>query len=91
MTFDGVRRMATAPLYRLDPAVLWIRGNLNAAWADGSQCNGDSGGPVFLGDTDTVVGVHSFGNEPCHNVSGNVRLDTRSARSFLASYDIPLP
>jgi hypothetical protein len=89
--FDGVRRLATGPLYRLDPAVLWIRGNLNAAWAVGSTCNGDSGGPDFLGTSNTIVSVHSFGNEPCHNVTGNVRLDTAPARSFLATYAVPTP
>ncbi len=91
VVYDGVRRMATGPLYRLDPAVLWIRGNLNAAWAVGSTCNGDSGGPDFLGTSNTIVSVHSFGNEPCHNVTGNVRLDTAPARAFLAPYGVPLP
>ena len=54
-------------------------------------CSGDSGGPTFLGTSNTIVAVHSFGNDPCHNVSGNVRLDTESARSFLRGYDVPLP
>jgi secreted trypsin-like serine protease len=28
-------------------------------------CNGDSGGPILLGDQKTVVGIVSFGSQEC--------------------------
>jgi len=89
-TFTHDRRMATGPLDHLDPRTVWINGNANASWADGGFCFGDSGGPDFLGSTDTIVSVHSIVQTPCHNKEASVRLDTQSARDFLAAY-VSLP
>jgi len=49
----------------------------------GGQCNGDSGGPHFLGDSNVVVGVTSFGkNELCRGTGAAFRID----RSWVLSW-----
>ena len=47
-------------------------------------CNGDSGGPVMKGRT--LQAVISFGDTACGGPTFAYRLDTPSARSFLASF-----
>lgn len=43
----------------------------------GGTCSGDSGGPTFVEDTNTVVAVTSFGvNTTCAGTSGVYRIDT---------------
>ena len=59
----------------------------------GGTCFGDSGGPVFhtsdSGQTYLVADI-SFGTKYCKGTSGAYRLDTDSARNFLAGY-VSLP
>ncbi len=50
------------------------------------SCNGDSGGPVLLPGTRTVVSVISDGDVACAVHGVNYRLDTASARAFLAEH-----
>jgi secreted trypsin-like serine protease len=72
--------------------------NLRNAWTDGfnlmtsnnpgehlagGTCFGDSGGPVFLGTSNTVVSVTSFGiTRFCNGNDFSYRLDIPSARAF---------
>ena len=50
-------------------------------------CFGDSGGPVFLGDSNLVVGVASFvNNGRCAGNAFGYRLDTAESLDFLAPY-----
>jgi hypothetical protein len=59
-------------------------------WSGGT-CFGDSGGPVFLNDTNIVVAVNSFVlNENCKGSGFGFRVDTTEARDFLDNY-VPLP
>jgi hypothetical protein len=44
-----------------------------------------------LGTSDVIVGIHSFVQDPCHNLGGSARLDTASARAFLSPYGISFP
>jgi Trypsin. len=90
VVFDGLRRVAFGPMAKLDPELVWIKGNVNSAWGDGGVCSGDSGGPDFLGSASTIVSVHSFGQYPCHNLNASARLDTPTARQFLSAF-VPLP
>ena len=57
-------------------------------------CFGDSGGPVFhtaANGTQYLVGDISWGTKYCKGTSAAYRLDSDSARSFLASQGVTLP
>jgi secreted trypsin-like serine protease len=48
---------------------------------EGGVCYGDSGGPVFLGDT--IVAVTAWGMTPCIGVDFQFRVDTKLALDFI--------
>lgn len=75
----GTRHFATGAFGSLEEFKLLLdqRGTL------GGSCNGDSGGPVLLGGTSTLLAVISDGDPECLVDSVNYRLDTASARDFL--------
>ena len=53
----------------------------------GGTCFGDSGGPNFLGDTNVVAGVTSFGlNGNCAGTGGVFRMDRQNVLDFVNSY-----
>ncbi len=53
----------------------------------GGTCFGDSGGPMFLGDTNIVVAVTSFGlNLNCAGVGGGYRVDQSDDLGWLATF-----
>jgi len=65
-------------------------GNANAIWSGGT-CFGDSGGPIFLNDTNIVIGITSFGNDPnCKSSGFYYRTDIDDTRSFLDDF-VPVP
>ena len=65
---------------------LWLSNN----HATGGTCYGDSGGPNFLGDTNIVAGVTSFGmNETCSGSGGVFRMDRADVLDFIGSYYTP--
>ena len=51
---------------------------------------GDSGGPHFLGDSNLIVSVTSWGDEICRSLDMTQRVDTASVRAFLDDY-VTLP
>ena len=52
----------------------------------GGTCFGDSGGPVFLDDTNVIVGVTSFGlNSTCAGTGGVYRIDQADDLNWLYS------
>lgn len=54
--------------------------------APGGTCFGDSGGPVFLSGTFTVVGITSFGlNNNCKGGDYAFRTDIEETQTFIAS------
>lgn len=59
----------------------------------GGTCFGDSGGPNFLGDSNVVAGVTSFGLNPnCAGTGGVFRVDRPNVQAFIADFianDIP--
>jgi hypothetical protein len=53
----------------------------------GGTCFGDSGGPNFLGDSNVVAGVTSFGvNGNCAGTGGVFRMDRQNVLDFVNSY-----
>ena len=55
--------------------------------AKGGSCFGDSGGPHLLGDTNTILGVNSFGtNINCAGVGYSARVDTPDVLAWIQSF-----
>lgn len=53
----------------------------------GGTCFGDSGGPNFLGDSNVVAGVTSFGlNGNCAGTGGVFRTDRQNVRDFIFDF-----
>jgi hypothetical protein len=86
--YNDVRMVATGTLNATNPA--WLRISMNPATGNGGTCNGDSGGPNFLGASATVAGITITGDFVCRATNVDYRLDTASARSFLSQY-VALP
>jgi Trypsin len=56
----------------------------NTSQGKGGQCFGDSGGPLFVGGTSTLIAETSFGtNGNCSGVGYDFRLDTAEAQMFI--------
>ena len=89
LTRDGVRRFSTSPYGGLTRNWLHLLGNHDAT-GEGSICLGDSGGPHFLGDSNLIVSVTSWGDEICRSLDMTQRVDTASVRAFLDDY-VTLP
>jgi hypothetical protein len=63
---------------------------MNPSTGNGGTCYGDSGGPHFLGDSDTVVSLTVTGDAWCRATDVTYRLDTESARAYLSEFvDLP--
>jgi hypothetical protein len=58
----------------------------------GGTCFGDSGGPIFVSGTTTLVAVMSFGpSSTCSGTSGAYRIDQPDDLAFLATFGISPP
>jgi len=68
----------------------WLRISMNPATGNAGGCYGDSGGPNFLGTTNIVAAITITGDAICRSTNVVYRLDTESARTFLAQY-VTLP
>ena len=59
----------------------------NAPGTGGGTCFGDSGGPVFLGDSNVIVGITSFGlNANCVGGGFAYRTDIANAQDFISQF-----
>lgn len=86
--YDDVRMKATGTLNAINST--WLRISMNASTGDGGTCYGDSGGPNFLGNTNVIASITITGDAVCRATNVTYRLDTESARNFLAQY-VTLP
>jgi len=86
--YDDVRGVATGTLNSINRTLLRI--SMNPSTGNGGTCYGDSGGPNFLGKTDIVAATTITGDSVCRSTNVDYRMDTESARSFLANY-VTLP
>jgi V8-like Glu-specific endopeptidase len=86
--YNDVRGVATGTLNSINPS--WLRISMNPSHGDGGTCYGDSGGPNFLGTSDVVAATTITGDSVCRATNVDYRLDTASARTFLAPY-VALP
>jgi V8-like Glu-specific endopeptidase len=90
--YADIRYVATGSVNALTKS--WIRASMNPSTGDGGTCYGDSGGPNFLGagasETNIVAGTTITGDFVCRATNVDYRMDTPSARAFLAPY-VTLP
>lgn len=86
--YDDVRMVGTGTLDAINPA--WLRVSMNPSTGDGGTCNGDSGGPNFLGTSNVIAATTITGDTVCRATNVDYRLDTPSARAFLDDY-VTLP
>jgi secreted trypsin-like serine protease len=86
--YNDVRGVATGTLNSTNPS--WLRISMNPSTGNGGTCYGDSGGPNFLGTSQIIAAITITGDAVCRSTNVVYRLDTESARTFLAQY-VTLP
>ena len=86
--YSDVRMVATGTLNSTNKTLLRI--SMNPSLGNGGTCYGDSGGPNFLGTTDIVAATTITGDAICRSTNVDYRMDTPSARAFLAQF-VTLP
>jgi len=95
--FQGIldnldRNRAEQGFNALTPA--WLTLPMTPSNGNGGTCYGDSGGPHFIHldgqETGIVVSITVTGDAPCKASDKTYRMDTASARNFLADY-VTLP
>ena len=61
--------------------------NPSAVGGVGGSCFGDSGGPVFVNNTNQVIAVVSYGpSQTCHGADYSWRVDTAAAYEFVNGF-----
>jgi V8-like Glu-specific endopeptidase len=70
----------------------WVHESQNPTLGYGGACGGDSGGPNYIAGTHTIIATTITGDMVCRATNVSIRLDTPTARSFLATQvSYPLP
>ncbi len=70
----------------------WVHEDQNWSAGWGGACGGDSGGPNYLQGTHVIAATTITGDMVCRSTNVALRLDTASARQFLATQvSYPLP
>ena len=80
----GVRLSAQSEYLGLQKA--WLLVSQNRATGNEGTCLGDSGGPAFWTQPDgseILVGITSWGDDPCVATGFNYRIDTADALAFI--------
>ena len=84
-TFDGMRRFSTSPYRGLTQNNLILLMTHDAT-GTGGTCSGDSGGPHFIGDTNVIASVTSWGDPLCRSLDQTQRIDIPSVHDFIEQY-----
>ena len=79
---NAERRAATSGFLSLGN--VWLNLSMNQARGNGGTCYGDSGGPHFLGNL--LVAITALGDTQCKALDSAYRIDTTTAKDFLAPY-----
>lgn len=85
---ERIRMVANPHLLQINtgftgPGSLLLSNNAST----GGTCFGDSGGPNYLGSSNTIAGVTSFGiNGTCGGTGGVFRLDKQDVLAFVSPY-----
>jgi secreted trypsin-like serine protease len=86
------RHYAVGTFHSLTPRALHL--SQNASTGDGGTCNGDSGGPNFIGagsaETTIIAGTTVTGDTYCTSTNVDQRVDIPSVRAFLDDF-VALP
>jgi V8-like Glu-specific endopeptidase len=85
--FDGYRWTSTSFFNSLQAN--WLRLTQNGSVGAGGTCFGDSGGPNFLGTSQTIAGITITGDSVCKSTNVDLRVDTQDAQDFLAQFGVP--
>lgn len=80
----GERRKASQSFLTMQNA--WVNFSMNISTGNAGTCYGDSGGPHFVGNSNLIVAITSWGDAPCKAIDVSYRLDIASARAFLDDY-----
>ena len=92
--YADTRYVSTGTLNSAPGNDSWLRISQNSSTGNGGTCYGDSGGPNFLGagpdETRIVAATTITGDTPCRSTNVDYRLDSPSARAFLAQF-VTLP
>ncbi len=83
--FDGKRRFSTAPYRGLTQNNLILL-MTHSATGTGGTCSGDSGGPHFLGESNVIASVTSWGDPLCRSLDQTQRIDIPSVHDFIEPY-----
>ena len=83
-TYPDARYYSTGVFSALGQDYLHV--SQNPVKGNGGTCFGDSGGPLFLGSSSTVVAVVSTGDAICRSTNVAQRADTASVQAFLAPF-----
>jgi len=77
----GTRRSVTSTFKALLPSWIQLSQNQRSRIDNGGTCPGDSGGPVFYGNT--IVALTSWGDPLCVSTGFYYRIDTHEALDFI--------
>ena len=85
--YRATERLISIPAQESQVGEEFLHLTSNPGGGKGGTCFGDSGGPVFLDDTNVIVGVNAFvTNYNCAGQNYATRVDTAEALAFITQF-----